>query len=293
LDIRSRERQANIGSPATLIEPLASELQVASKTSPATYVVSDLPTPLTPLTRRIHMNEFATTLTAPITAVPFDLYRDIHKAIRVFMFDVTAEAGRLDPSDRAARVRHAAQVKELVQFLRLHALHEDAHIEAAVTAVLPNRAAEIAADHVALEGRMDELVAVADLALDETRDDNRAAVHRLYLDLASFVSSYLAHQDMEERVVMPALWNACGIEALLNIHRTILGSISPEDMGWALSTMLPAMNNDDRTEMLGGMKADAPAEVFERVCGLASQVLLPDDFAAVSSRIESMFAPAA
>jgi hypothetical protein len=239
------------------------------------------------------MNEYNATLIAPITAVPFDLYRDIHKAVRVFMFDVTAAAGRIDPSDRGARVGHATKVKELVKFLQFHALHEDTHIEAAIIKVLPDRAAEIVADHVALEARMDELVAVSDLVLDETRDDARAALHRLYLDLGSFVSAYLAHQDLEERLVMPALWDALGLEALLEIHQAILAGIAPEDMGWALSMMLPAMNNDDRTELLDGMKADAPAEVFEGVCGLASEVLSPQDFATVSERINSTFAPAA
>jgi Hemerythrin HHE cation binding domain len=225
------------------------------------------------------------TIAAPITSVPFDLYRDIHKAIRVVMFDVTAEAGRLDPSDGVARTRHACQVRELVRLLTFHALHEDAHIEAAVREVLPDKADEIAADHVALEARMEALVTLADLADDCTRHDDRAAVHCLYLELASFVSAYLAHQDMEERVVMPALWEAQGIEPLLDIHNTILSSISPDDMGWALSMMLPAMNNDDRTEMLGAMRAEAPTEVFEAVRGLASQVLSATDFATVSGRV--------
>lgn len=227
------------------------------------------------------MNDFA----APITAVPFDLYRDIHKAIRVVMFDVTAEAGRLDPMDRVARRRHALRVQELVRLLQFHALHEDEHIEAAVRQVLPQRASEIVADHSALEARMNDLVAVANLVLDETRQDQRAAMHRLYLDLASFVSAYLTHQDLEERVVMPALWNSHGIEALLGIHNTIIGGISSEDMAWALSMMLPAMNNDDRTELLGGMKADAPAEVFEALSQLAAQVLCVEDYATVSGRI--------
>ena len=46
--------------------------------------------------------------------------------------------------------------------------------------------------------------------------------------------------------------------------------------------MLPAMNLDDRAELLGGMRAGAPAEVFQG-CGAwpAPSVLAPADHAAL------------
>ena len=224
-------------------------------------------------------------LSAPIAFVPFDLYSDIHKAIRVAMFDVTAEAGRIDSSNRTARLAHAERVRDLVWLLRFHASHEDDHVEAVVVETLPERAEKIACDHRALDARMDRLVAIADLAFDETRDDARAALHLLYLELASFVAAYLVHQDVEERVVMPALWDHCGIERLLGIHNAILASIAPDVMARCLTMMLPAMNNDGRTELLGAMQADAPPEVFAGVCGLAADVLAEEDFAIVSARI--------
>ncbi len=40
-------------------------------------------------------------------------------------------------------------------------------------------------------------------------------------------------------------------------------------MAASLAIMLPAMNNDDRTELLGGMQAGAPPEVFAGVWSLA------------------------
>ena len=90
-------------------------------------------------------------LSAPIAFVPFDLYSDIHKAIRVAMFDVTADAGRIDSSDRTARVAHAERVRDLVWLLRFHANHEDAHIEGVVAEALPERAEEIASEHRLLD----------------------------------------------------------------------------------------------------------------------------------------------
>ena len=49
--------------------------------------------------------------------------------------------------------------------------------------------------------------------------------------------------------------------------------------------MLPAMNIDDRAELLGGMRAGAPAEVFDGVWGLAGSVLDPTDLAALATRL--------
>ena len=226
-----------------------------------------------------------TIIQATHTTLPFDLYRDVHKAIRVALFDVVAEAGRLDPADRTRRMAHAARVRDLVRFLVFHAEHEDSELDGPIRQVLPQEADAIAAEHVALEATMAELVELADLVFDTTRDDDRAAVHHLYLDLASFTSRYLAHQEVEERVVMPALWNALGIEALLGIHGRILARISPDDMGWSLAKMLPAMNIDDRSEMLGAMRATAPAAAFAGVCALAAQVVPAPDFQALSDRL--------
>ena len=66
---------------------------------------------------------------------------------------------------------------------------------------------------------------------------------------------------------------AIGVDAVVGVHQQIVGAIPPDEMARTLALMLPAMNLDDRTEMLGGMRAEAPAEVFEGVWGLAHSVL--------------------
>jgi hypothetical protein len=49
--------------------------------------------------------------------------------------------------------------------------------------------------------------------------------------------------------------------------------------------MLPAMNLDDRVELLGGMQAGAPPEVFDGVWSLARSVLPAADHQAVARRL--------
>lgn len=217
--------------------------------------------------------------------VTFDLYKDIHKAIRVELLTLTTTAGRTDPGDRAARVALADGVRATMAFLEDHAEHEDGAIGPVLEEHLPALAEEVARDHVTFEGRGAYLIHLADAAVDAEADLRRTMLHHLYLDLAGFTSEYLAHQDVEERQLMPALESAVGVEQVISIHQQILGGIAPQDMAHSLALMLPAMNVEDRTDLLAGMQAEAPPEVFEGVWGLAGTVLTPADHAVLGTRL--------
>lgn len=225
------------------------------------------------------------TIVTPYPGVGFDLYRDIHKGIRAELFAVTGTAGRIDPSDKAARLALQAQVRSVVDLLVLHAEHEDDAVQPSIEQYIPGVAEQIVGDHETLEARMLDLQVLASDAVLADPEAQRLAVQRLYVELASFTSAYLAHQDLEERVVMPALFDAIGFEAALEINQAIVSSIPPEIMASSLAIMLPAMNIDDRTEMLGGMKMGAPSEVFQGVWALAGTVLTPADHAALGTRL--------
>jgi len=224
-----------------------------------------------------------TAVTAPVT---LDLYKDIHQAIRVELFAATSEAGRLDPSQGLARGALASHVGDIVELLRSHAEHEDAAIQPVLEARLPDLAERVEVDHLTLEARMDDLAEMATEQADLEVADPAAKVHRLYLALASFTSEYLQHQDVEERVIMPALEAEVGLEQIVGIHQAILAAIPPDEMARSLAIMIPAMNIDDRAALLGGMQAGAPAEVFEGVWGLVGSVLDPADLQSLARRLD-------
>lgn len=277
--LRSRDRSTSMALPtyeATIVRT------ASSFSSNATG--SRLSTTSTPTSSPRTTAGTATRLHAPGTfrIVAVDLYRDIHNGIRSELFALTEEAGRLDATDHGDRGALAAHLASVVGLLVSHAAHEDTAVQPAIERHLPVLAEQIAADHEALEVRIQGLAAVADeLAGGASRRD----VQELYVDLAAFTSSYLAHQDLEERAVMPALDDAIGVDAVLTIHQAIIGSIPPDEMAQSLAIMLPAMNVDDRAELLGGMKAGAPAEVFQGVWSLAGSVLTARDLAAVGARL--------
>jgi len=223
--------------------------------------------------------------TPTIDAVTFDLYRDVHKAIRVELFALTTEAGRVDPSDPVARTAVADHVRSVADWLESHAHHEDTAIDPELRRLMPDLAEAVQHDHASFDARTASLIDQAEDAAAATGSDARRLGHRLYLELASFTSAYLAHQDVEERLIMPCLEASLGVPRILEIHHAILASLSPEEMGAALALMIPAINVEDRVEMLEGIKADAPPEAFEGVWALAGAVLAADDHRALGLRL--------
>jgi hypothetical protein len=74
---------------------------------------------------------------------------------------------------------------------------------------------------------------------------------------------------------MPTLAAKIGFQELLGIHGAIVGSLTPAEVAQSGALMLPAMNVEDRVELLGGMQAGAPPEVFAGMMRLAQSVISP------------------
>lgn len=223
--------------------------------------------------------------TAPLEVVTEDLYRDIHKAIRTELFAVTDATGTVDPADDEALGAVVARWATLAGLLTTHAMHEDDFVRPVVDAVDRELAETVGDEHEAIEQTMGALRAIAARASAARGDARRRETHRLYLGLSSFTATYLRHEELEELVVMPALASKVPVEELQSVHQAILASIPPDEMAMSLSLMLPAMNVDERVELLGGVRAGAPAEVFAGVLALAQSVLRPEVYAQTAQRL--------
>ncbi len=223
----------------------------------------------------------------PASALGFDAYRDIHKGVRAELFAVTASAGQTDPADREERAALCAHIGDVAELLTDHAGHEDTHVLPVLAVHAPALFERNATDHATLDAWLERIAARASAIAEATSCEQRARIHNLYLDLASFAGAYLAHQEFEERVVMPALLDVLGVEGAAAMHHDIISSIPPPAMAKALAVMIPAMNLDDRTELLGGMRQDAPPEAFAAVWSLTRSVLPAADYRALEARMSS------
>jgi len=215
----------------------------------------------------------------------FDLYRDIHKGIRAELFALTGAAGSLDHTNPIAWAAFGDHVDSVAAMLTLHAEHEDQFIDPVLQQHLPDLGARVVADHDRLDGAFNAVVEAAHAGRQAPAGDQRRIAHFAYLELASFTGAYLEHQALEERVISPLLDEAVGVDALMGIHGAIIASIPPAELARELTLMLPAMNVEDRAELLGGVRATAPEPAFQAILGLARSVLAPADFAAVAARL--------
>jgi hypothetical protein len=212
-----------------------------------------------------------------------DVLRDIHKGIRAALFAVTVEAGRLDPTDEMGLAALEDEIREVARLLGDHARHEDEHVDLTLLAI--ELAQRVARDHALLDLRMAWIVELAAAARRVPAAGRRWAIHELYLELAAFTGAYLCHQDDEERVVVPTLFDRLGVDGVAAMHERIVGDMHPEEFRRGIVAMIPAINLDDRCELLAGMSVGMPAQVFTDVWSLAASLLAEEDVRTLAARL--------
>lgn len=216
--------------------------------------------------------------------VPWDVYREIHKAMRWALFGVTTQAGATDSADDAAVTALVAEWRDVRLVLDGHHHHEDTFCDHLVAAHAPGLRDRLEAAHDDADSRLGALdQLVADIAATSSPDDRWPLLRRLHLDLADFTAAYLGHLRFEEDEVMPALNAAMSDDELAEVTNLIRGSVPPDEMCIFIRYMAPSMNFSERLDMLGGMYQFAPPEIFEMFRDAAQKCLTPADYSAVAT----------
>jgi hypothetical protein len=218
------------------------------------------------------------------SAVSWDLYREIHKGLRLALFTITTKAGSTDPADEADIAALLSEWRDTMFVLRGHHHHEDDFVDTLIDQHASDLRTKVNEDHVAVEGMLDELDVDARDLSDAAGSERGAHLRRFYLDLARFVAVYLDHMAYEEEVVMPALNAALSDAELADVTAVIRGSVPPPDMCVFMRYMVPGMNLDERAGMLSDMHANAPADVFELFRSAAEAALSPAEYRTLSER---------
>ncbi len=205
----------------------------------------------------------------------FNLYAGIHKALRAFMTDTLLTVGRADPGD-AADVNHAAtRVGELMDLCASHVAHENNFVHPALEARCPGVCGPVAQDHSSHLHHIAHLRDAARSLLKTEASEREPALQALYLALALFVADNFQHMHTEETVHNSALWAACSDAELIGIHDALLATIPQAEMMLVMRWMLPQLSAPERLAVMQGMRAGAPAPVFEGMLtgtqGLLSQ----------------------
>jgi hypothetical protein len=218
------------------------------------------------------------------SAVSWDLYREIHKGLRLALFTTTTRAGSTDPAEEADIAALLSEWRDTEFVLRGHHHHEDDFVDTLIDEHASDLRTKVNEDHVAVERMLDELDAEARALSDTAGSERGAHLRRFYLNLARFTAVYLDHMAYEEEVVMPALNAALSDAELADVTAAIRGSVPPPDMCVFMRYMVPGMNLDERADMLSDMHANAPADVFELFRSAAEAALSPAEYRTLAER---------
>ena len=213
----------------------------------------------------------APTAQAPAaTAERYNMYVEIHKALRSFMTDTLCRVGRLDVHDADEVATTLAQLDLLLTMCGEHIQHENDFLHTAIEARQPAGSARTATDHLehfeAIDALRGEIIGLA-----KARADERPTLAlRLYRHLALFVAENFQHMQIEETVNAAALWAHYSDAELQAIHGRLLATIPPQSFLLVARWLVPALSPAERAELLNGMKPQMPPEAFlgvvEHVC---------------------------
>lgn len=216
------------------------------------------------------------TLTALACSQPaprYDIYRNIHRALRACMGATLAQIGAIDVQDANALQAGLTQLRELLALCSAHIEKETHFLHVAMEARRPGSSAGIAAEH---DEHRDTLNALDELAaiVESTEPAARATLmHRLYLQLALFVAENFEHMHVEEIEHNAVLWSNYTDAELLELEGRIVASIPPQEKAVVFRWMLPSIDQATRVMLLRGIEQQAPREVFEAMLGLARECL--------------------
>lgn len=218
-----------------------------------------------------------------LKSVPrFDIYGQVHKGLRAFLNATLDELGRLDSTDVHEVKRVLDQVDELLDFCVGHLEKENQYVHAALEAHDPFSVKQVAEEHEKhvlairwLRADIHNMACAASLAREQV------AV-RLYRAFALFVAENLEHMEVEESRHNPILWTHFTDAELTAIHTAIVTATSPAHMALGARWIVPHLTPAERTELITGLCATMPREIFEASLEMVRPHLAPVEWQRLS-----------
>lgn len=210
-----------------------------------------------------------------------------HKGIRYAFAQLIMKAGSLDYTDKAKVADLKTQLDEFGALLEEHAHLENKFILKPLELREPGSSDHDKKDHLALEALQVEVLAKLEAILDPRISDTKARAmgYAFYQDLGKLYAAHLEHMLEEETVTQPLLWKHFSDMEIIGLHVQIVRSIPPDVMlSWA-KYLLPALNLNERIELLAGIQAGAPPAFFEKIMGIAEETLPTPDFLKLESKL--------
>jgi len=187
-------------------------------------------------------------------------YAGPHKGLRYILSQFIIKAGQTESAD-PDQLKSLKQLgRDTFTLLNNHVHHENESTLAHLEQKAKGASQHDLQDHEELE--------IIQNALEQklTKLDSTASaedMHMFYLDASHFYALYLLHIHHEETVTECLLQKYFTDEELMAQHQEVVKNIDLPTLLLWMQCIIPAQTEEEALKMLGSIKANAPADVFE------------------------------
>jgi hypothetical protein len=204
----------------------------------------------------------------------YNLFNQIHKALRVLLYDTATLIGRTDFDDPSQYAIVNARLKQVLNSFDNHAGHEDAMIlpllaqyEPAVVNVFEE---EHHIDHALSQKLKGSLMALDHAISSEAKSQLGASLGHSFVEFMIF---NLQHMAKEESILNNLLWKYYSDEELLSVSKKLVASIPAEEVNYTSGWMMKGLSNDEIIAWLRNVERNAPPFVFRQLFTTAEKEL--------------------
>ena len=206
------------------------------------------------------------------------LFESAHKGLRNALSQFSYMIGKTDFNNHGdVKSLHSLGL-DVCMLLGSHANDENTIVLAELEAKVPGSSKHDMDDHERLEVDQDAIERLLDdiKTVQGNGEDAAGMGAELYIKFAKFHGEYLLHTVEEETVTQRMLWENFTDAEIHGMRGRIIARFTPEAFEKWQGFILPAITNNDRAMMFGGLKANAP-EQFAKMMIMAEKFLPAED----------------
>ncbi|MES1214392.1 MAG: hemerythrin domain-containing protein [Bacteroidota bacterium] len=204
----------------------------------------------------------------------YNMFNQIHKALRVLMYDTATLISQTDFDDTKQEEAVKERLSLVLDLFDKHAHHEDTMvlpmIEQYEPAVVDAFEQEHVTDHELAQRLKGFIMALNYAISSEAKKDLGSA---LSISFMEFMVFNLQHMKKEETVLNHIFWRYYSDEELIGVSQKIAASIPAEEAAISAKWMMKGLSNHEITAWLRNVERNAPNHVFRPLFTTAEKEL--------------------
>lgn len=207
----------------------------------------------------------------------YNIFKQIHKGLRAMLYDTAINLQLTDFSNTEDAEISLEKLNQTLATFYEHATQEDRFILPIIARFNPSLVEEFDSEHEKdefMSHRINSLVtAYRNSGSSDGRIEAGDAIGRAFNE---FIAFNLYHMNKEEEKINPILWENYSDEGIKEIRRTLVASISTDQVLVTSKWMMLGISDAEVTTWLQEVKNNAPVFVFQSLMELAERVLSPN-----------------